>query len=140
MAISSVAFTIDMNGTNGTSGNSAQPKADSQKQSVNDDPDKFLLFAITALLITPSHYNHEVAHDGQLIRNFLKLANVDNRRHDKIVNFSNSIRSDFRLVLAMKTVSDLLQTDIGNSNMSYAPTPCPDQETSRKIIEAMATL
>jgi hypothetical protein len=109
-------------------------------KSLDKDPNKFLLYGVTYLLATPSHYNLEVSRHENLIRAFLTKAGVDPARHDEVVKFTQRITGDVKLTLDMKTVNGSLQTAFGGANVSYSPTPCPTEADSLKIMTAMAML
>jgi hypothetical protein len=125
--------------TSTNAGIDGSPQAEPIK-SLDKDPNKFLFYGVTYLLATPSHYNLEVSRHEDLIRAFLKKAEVDKDRHDEVVKFTQRITSDEKLTIAMKDVNSSLQTAFGGTNVSYSPTPCPTEADSLKIMAAMAML
>ena len=120
--------------TNGTPG----PK----KPTIDDSPDKFLLFGITYLMAAPSDFSQNIVKNGTVdetqARPFLTKAGIDPARHQNIIDFANAIAGDSTLQTALSQLHAGLHSF--SNDESYSPTPCPIREDAESIMQKMNEL
>ena len=108
-------------------------------KSIEQSPNKFLLYGITYLLVTPSHFS-ELVKDGPIgsakIVQFLLEAGIEEEAHHEIMGFAQSIALDLKDIVSQ--VRQKLQSDFGVS--SYSPTPCPSYSDCVSIMQQMNEL
>ncbi len=128
--------------------NATQPK--STPTSIEDNPNKFLLFGITYLMATPGEFSTDSLDDtGSLVKAivhqedpaialFLKEAGVQDSALQAGVDFAKQIDRDPTLRSVMPPVHAGLQANFGP--VTYSPTPCPKRLDAQAIIRAMVSI
>jgi hypothetical protein len=115
-----------------------------KKITIDDNPDKFLLFGITYLLATPSDFSKNIVSNGSVDQTkaiqFFTDAGIDPASHQKVIDFANSVAGDSALTATLGQLHDNLQSDFSPSGDSYSPTPCPARPDSVSIMRKMNEL